>query len=140
MAKGLYTPKYPEKYVGDPNKIRFLSSWEARFMQFCDENPNVLEWASEEVHVKYFHPVKLKICNYIPDFIIKYRDKAGNVMTEMIEIKPKKQSVISKKMTNYEKVSLAINQAKWLAAKAYCDKANIRFRVLTEEELFLKKK
>lgn len=140
MAKGLYTPIYPEKYVGDPSKIRFLSSWEARFMTFCDTNPNVIEWASEEVHVKYFHPVKQKICNYIPDFIVKYRDKNGNIITEMIEIKPLKQAVISKRMTNYEKVSYVINQAKWEAARAYCEKANIRFRVLTQDELFTKKK
>jgi hypothetical protein len=136
LAKGLFTPLNPEKYLGDPTKIRFLSSWEARFMTFCDNNPNVIEWASEEIHIKYFHPVKKKLANYIPDFIIKYRDRNGNLITEMIEIKPRKQAMITKRMTNYEKVSLVINRAKWEAAEAYCKLANIRFRVLTEEDLF----
>lgn len=108
-------------------------------MQFCDTNPNVLEWASEEVHVLYWHPVKDKLAKYIPDFVIRYRNAQGEVITEMIEVKPKKQAVVSTRMTNYEKVSYVINQAKWAAARAYCEKAGIRFRVVTEQEMFKQK-
>lgn len=59
-VKGLYTPKYPEKYLGDPRKIRFMSSWELRFMQVCDLNPNILNWGSEEFRIKYWNPIKKK--------------------------------------------------------------------------------
>ena len=136
MAKGLYKPLHPEKYLGDVNKIRFLSSWELRFMNFCDSNPNIIQWGSEEFQIKYFNPVKNKVCNYIPDFIVKYKDKNGLILTEVIEIKPHCQTVIGKKPSTYDKVQLVINHAKWTAAKAFCDQHNVKFRVLTEQELF----
>jgi hypothetical protein len=139
MAKGLYTPQHPEKYLGDPRKIRFLSSWELSFMNFCDTNPNVIAWGSEEFRVKYFNPVKNKVCDYIPDFIVKYKDAQGNIITEVIEIKPLKEAVQKPKMSAYDKVALVINHAKWTAAKAMCDAAGIRFRVLTEQEMFRQK-
>ena len=41
---GFYTPRYPQKYLGDPENIQFRSSWEAAFMQFADLNPNIMQW------------------------------------------------------------------------------------------------
>ena len=136
MAKGLYTPVNPEKYLGDISKIRFLSAWELKFMNFCDLNPNVVAWGSEEFRVKYFNPVKNKVCDYIPDFIIKYKDAVGNIVTDVIEIKPLKESVIKPKMSNYDKVAVVVNHAKWTACKAMCDAAGIKFRVITEQDMF----
>jgi hypothetical protein len=104
-------------------------------MIVCDTNPYILQWGSEEFRIKYWNPIKNKVCDYIPDFIIKYQ-RGEEVITEVIEIKPKKQSVISKKMSNYDKAALIVNQAKWAAAVSLCESHNIRFRVLTEEELF----
>lgn len=140
MAKGMFTPKHPEKYLGDPRKIRFLSSWEAVFMRFCDTNPNILKWGSEEFRVKYFHPIKQKVCEYIPDFIIKYKNSRGEVLTEVIEIKPAKQSGLKGNLSTYDKVQLVINNAKWTAAKALCDNAGIKFRVVTDIDMFPKKR
>lgn len=136
MAKGLYTPQNPQKYLGDPRKIRFLSSWELRFMQNCDSNPNVLQWGSEEFKIQYWNPIKNRVANYFPDFIIKYRDARGEVITEVIEIKPLKQSVTSKSMSTYDKLSLIVNHAKWQAAVAVCESHGIKFRVVTEKDLF----
>jgi hypothetical protein len=138
MAKGLFKPQHPEKYIGDINRIRYLSSWELKFQYFCDTNPNIIAWGSEEIRIKYFNPVKQKVCDYIPDFFIKYKDSSGNVITEIIEIKPKKECSVTKKSSVYDKVNIAINTQKWTAAKAFCDKAGIKFRVLTEDQLFRK--
>ena len=135
-CKGIYVCKHPEKYLGDPTKIRFMSSWELRFMQICDDNPNVLQWGSEEFRVKYFNPIKKKVCDYIPDFILKYKNRQGELITEVIEIKPHKQTVPDKKASLYDQVSLAVNHAKWAAAKAVCESHGIRFRVATEQDLF----
>ena len=44
--KGKYKPKNRSKYKGDPTKIVYRSLWERRFMVYCDENPNVIKWAS----------------------------------------------------------------------------------------------
>lgn len=136
MAKGIYTPVHPQKYLGDPRKIRFLSSWERSFMHICDMNPNVLQWGSEEFRIKYWNPVKNRVADYIPDFIIKYKDRHGNIITEVIEIKPMKQTVLTKKSSMYDQVAIAVNHAKWAAAKAVCESHGIRFRVATEQELF----
>jgi hypothetical protein len=138
MAKGLFTPKNPQKYVGDPRKIRYLSSWELKFQQFCDQNPNIIAWGSEEIRIKYFHPIKKKVCDYIPDFFVKYKDKNGNVISEIIEIKPKKEVRLTNKSSLYDKVNIVINTQKWTAAKSFCDNAGITFRILTEDQLFRK--
>ncbi len=136
MAKGLYTPINPQKYLGDPTKIRYLSSWELNFMRNLDLNPHVIEWASEEFRIPYFKPTTQKIHHYIPDFYVKYTNAKGQIFREIIEIKPRKQAVTSKKMSTYDAVQIAINRAKWTATKAFCDNHNIKFRVLTEHELF----
>ena len=138
MAKGLYVPVNPQKYLGDPTKIRFLSSWELKFMRDLDLNPFVLEWASEEFRIPYYKPTTQKIHHYIPDFYIKYQDANGKILREIIEIKPRKQSVVHKKMSTYDAVQIAINRAKWTSAKAFCDNHGLRFRVLTEVELGFK--
>jgi hypothetical protein len=144
MAKGMFKPLNPKKYLGDISKIRFLSSWELRFLIFCDSNPNILQYGSEEFKIPYFHPIKKtidgkpKLCHYYPDFIIKYKNSNGHILTEVIEIKPHSQTIASKKTTTYDKVQLIINNAKWTAANAFCKSHNIKFRVVTEKDLFLK--
>src|SRR3972149_1213471 len=114
MAKGLYKPINVEKYLGDPRKIRFLSSWELRFMDFCDKNPNILRWGSEEFRIPYLNPIKKKVCNYFPDFIVTYKNSTGQVLTEVIEIKPSNQAFVrgKKKPSTYDAVQMIINEAK----------------------------
>lgn len=108
-------------------------------MQFCDINPNIINWGSEEFKIPYWHPIKNKVCNYIPDFIIKYKNAAGQLVSEVIEIKPKKQSVLSPRMSNYDKVQLVINHAKWTSAKLFCESRGVKFRVVTEQDMFRQK-
>jgi hypothetical protein len=139
MAKGLFTPTRPEKYLGDIRKIRFLSSWELNFMRNCDSNPNILQWGSEEFKIQYWNPIKNRVAFYFPDFIIKYKDAQGKILTEVIEIKPLKQSVVTKKTSTYDMIHLAVNQAKWAAAVAVCNSHGIHFRVVTEQDLFRQK-
>jgi hypothetical protein len=136
MAKGIYTPINPHKYLGDPSKIRFLSAWERRFQVFCDTNESVLGWASEEIKIPYYNPFKKKVCSYIPDFLVKYKDAQGNLKTEIVEIKPIKETVIRNKMTTYDQVCLVTNVAKWQATKAFCDKYGVVFRIMTEAGSF----
>ena len=51
--QGLFKPKNPQKYVGDPNKIVYRSSWECKVMSWLDKTPEILTWASEELIVPY---------------------------------------------------------------------------------------
>lgn len=135
FAQGEYIPLNKQKYVGKGNP-RYRSGWEWAFFQFCDNNDHVLEWASEAIAIKYRHPLTGKITNYIPDVFMRYRTQNNKICTEIIEIKPRKQSVIEGRMSERDRAVVAINYAKWEAARAWCKNAGIVFRVLTEDQLF----
>lgn len=135
FAQGVFQPTNPKKYVGK-GLPRYRSGWEWAFFQFCDQNDSILEWASEAIAVKYRHPITGKITNYVPDVFVRYRTKNNKICTEVIEIKPRKQSVIEGRMSERDRLVVAINHAKWAAAQAWCQRSGIVFRVLSEDQLF----
>ena len=142
--KGKYQPSYPKKYKGDPKNIVYRSLWERKFMVYCDNNPNVLEWQSEEFCIPYRSPIDNKVHRYFPDFFIKYKDVSGKTRSSLIEIKPMRQCVPppkpkrqTKKYLN-EAFEYAKNQAKWKAAEDYCADRMWEFKVMTEKELGIK--
>lgn len=135
-AQGEFVPKNPEKYVGK-GTIRYRSGWELTFMMFCDNNKSITQWASESIRVPYRHPLTGKQTIYVPDFLVVYVDKNGRQIAEMVEIKPKKQTLIESKRASAQlRATVAINHAKWAAAQAYCKRMGISFRVITEDDLF----
>jgi len=143
--KGKYQPSFPKKYKGDPTNIIYRSLWERYFMKYCDMNENILEWGSEEIIVPYRSPIDNRYHRYFPDFYIKVREKNGKIKKMIIEIKPFKQCQepkVQKRKTKsyvYEVVEYAKNQAKWEAAKEWCLDRGYEFKVLTENELGIKK-
>jgi hypothetical protein len=140
FAQGVYQPKNPQKYVGK-HKPRYRSGWELTFMIFCDTNKNIINWASEAISIPYRNPITGKSTVYIPDFFVLYEDKLGSKKAEIVEIKPKKQSLIESKAASLkDKMTVAVNHAKWQAAMAYCKKAGLTFRVITEDDIFYKGK
>ena len=142
--KGKYYPSFPRKYKGDPTNIIYRSLWERKFMVYCDKNDKILEWGSEEIALPYRSPIDNKVHRYFPDFVIKVKESTGNIKTYVIEVKPKKQTVEPKKRSKvtksyiHECKTYAVNQAKWKAAKEFCDDRLIEFKVITEEELGIK--
>ena len=140
---GKYKPKYPEKYEGDHTNIIWRSSWEFRFMRWCDDNPNVLSWSSEEIVIPYICKTDNKPHRYFVDFKIKVRDKEGNVKIYLVEVKPKSQTVPPvkpKRKTKYyleEVMSYAKNVSKWSYADQYCKDRGYIFRIITEDDLGL---
>lgn len=137
--KGDYTPVNPEKYKGT-YPIRWRSSWELALMRVFDKHPDVVAWASETIRIPYRNPITKKISNYIPDFFVVYQDKNGNKRQEIVEVKPSSQSNLKEAKSRYEKVSLAINAAKWQAATTWCSSRGLKFRVINENEIFNKPK
>ena len=135
FAQGLYTVKNPAKYVGK-GVPRYRSGWELSFMIFLDNNDNVMQWASESIQIPYRNPVTGKQSIYVPDFLITYRTRQNTLIAEVIEIKPKKQSIIESKMNNRDRMVVAINYAKWDSATKWCNRNGLKFRVITEQDLF----
>jgi hypothetical protein len=123
-ANGLYEVINGEKYVGR-GVPRYRSGWE-----------HILQWASESIAIPYMNPVTGRKSNYVPDFLIMYRNKDNTVKAELIEIKPKKQSVIESKMSSRDRAVVAVNYAKWSAAQKWCVRQGLTFRVITEQDMF----
>ena len=140
---GKFIPKNRDKYRGNPKKITYRSLWEKTFMKYCDSNPSILEWSSEEIIIPYYSPVDRKYRRYFPDFFIKSLNRDGSVSKKIIEIKPKKQTVPPKKPKKKrskrfltESKTYVTNCSKWKAAKKYCQKRKWVFQILTEDHLY----
>lgn len=140
FRQGLYTVQYPAKYMGDPTKVRYMSSWELRTHTFFDTNPNVVRWGSETVVVPYIKPTDGKLHKYYVDYFVEYITKSGERKIELIEVKPLKQTTMSKARTPktklYENITFAVNTAKWMAAKTYAESKGWQFRIVTEQSIF----
>ena len=134
-ANGKYSIKNPEKYMGRGTPT-YRSSWEFAFMQFCDNNPAVTNWTSEGLKIPYFNPVSGKNTIYVPDFLIVYVDSNKRQHTELIEIKPSTETTMESARSYRDKLMVAINMAKWAAADAWARANNMRFRVVTEYDIF----
>jgi hypothetical protein len=135
FSQGTYEVRNPNKYVGK-GKPRYRSSWELAFMNFCDSNEHIIQWASESVTIPYRHPLTGKQTIYVPDFLVIYRDKHGNQRGELIEIKPQGQSVITEKQNAQQRATVAVNHAKWQVANVWAQKNGLKFRVITENDIF----
>jgi hypothetical protein len=135
--KGKYTPKNKEKYIGDYKNIVYRSFWERQTFKWVDENPNILEWNSEEVVVPYVCSTDNKVHRYFIDLYLKTKDGKRY----LIEIKPKSQTAPPKtpkrKTKRYIQESLTYikNQDKWKAASSFAADNNCVFQIWTEDTL-----
>ena len=135
-ANGKYQIRHPEKYVGNKTPT-YRSGWEHTFMTFCDNNPNILQWASEAIHINYRNPFTGKPTIYVPDFMIVYNDATGQKHAEIIEVKPTKETTLEAAGRSPRAQAAAIlNAAKWEAARAWCKAQGLKFRIITENEIF----
>jgi hypothetical protein len=135
FRQGFYQIKNPHKYVGK-GKPKYRSGWEMTFMMFLDNNDHVLQWASEGVSIPYRNPITGKQSMYVPDFIVTYRTRTNTMQAEMIEIKPKAQSLIEERQSQRDRAQVAINYAKWTEAEKWCKRNGLTFRVITEQDIF----
>jgi len=136
FAQGKFKLKNPEKYLGNKEPT-YRSGWEFHFMRFCDEHPSVEGWASEAIKIPYRNPLSGKQTIYVPDFFISYKDAKGKTHAELIEVKPSNQAVKEELgRSQYNKAHFIVNQAKWEAANAWCKQQGVKFRIITEKDIF----
>jgi hypothetical protein len=146
VQQGYFTPQNPHKYRGELDKIIYRSSWELKFLQYCDTNDLVVEYGSEPLSVPYWNPLTKKQSNYWIDCYMMTRDPKGNTTKWLIEIKPNKYLVppeepkrLTEKATlNYARHAKAyiVNESKFKAAKLYAKVNHMRFGIITENFLF----
>ena len=136
-----YKPKHPEKYVGDVNNIWIRSSWEFKFIRWCDLNKNVLQYSSEETVIPYICATDNRPHRYFVDFKVQVRTKDGSEKIYLVEVKPKSQTIPPKqpkrKTKRYleECQTFIKNQSKWKYATEYCKSRGYQFLIITEDHL-----
>jgi len=136
--QGVFVPRNIDKFLG--SKAIYRSGLELRFMRFCDTNPNVLKWGSENIVIPYISPVDGRAHRYFVDNFVIIKE-GQNIKKYLIEIKPSKQTAPPttkyKKRGHllYEQGMYSVNQAKWKAAEEFCKKKGMEFKILTEKEL-----
>jgi len=136
FAQGRFEMKNPGKYVGTKTPLA-RSSWEFVFMRMLDEHPGVETWASESIKIPYRDPFTGKYSIYVPDFFVVYNEKGGKKRAEVIEVKPKNQTMReSVGKSRYNQEQYVKNMAKWEAASAWCKQKRVRFRIVNEEDIF----
>lgn len=140
-SQGIYIPKNPSKYIGN-EPPRYRSSWEKRLMKFLDDRPSVVAWNSEDLIIKYISPMDGKFHRYHIDFVAKMKTVNGEERTYAIEVKPEKETkppkTKSHKRLILETETYLINQAKWKAAREFCEMNNMHFIILNEYDLGIK--
>jgi len=135
--KGKYRVHNKQKYKGDVTNVVYRSMWERYCFKWCDHNPSVEKWSSEQVVVPYLYEVDGKAHRYFVDLWIRFTD--GNIY--LIEVKPDKETrppeFSGRKTKRYLQESLTYikNQNKWKAAEEFAADRGWKFKVWTEHTL-----
>lgn len=132
---GRYKVSNPKKYKGDYTNVIYRSLWEKSAFKWCDQNPNVKSWCSEEVVIPYLYEVDQKYHRYFMDLKITIDNR-----TILVEIKPESQTVPptgQRRTKRYlsESLEYVKNRCKWKAASNYAKDRGWEFQIWTENTL-----
>jgi len=132
---GRFKPINADKYKGDPTKIVYRSHWEKLCFMWCDSNPKVKSWSSEEVVIPYVYDIDKKHHRYFVDLKIVLESQ-----TLLVEIKPDKETKVptgQKRTRRYigESLTYVKNMNKWKAANTYAKDRGWEFQIWTEHTL-----
>lgn len=135
---GFFVPVNKEKYQGNWQNIVFRSLWERFVFNWCDMNPNVKYWSSEEFYIPYVYAGDGKAHRYFIDLKIEFTN--GKII--LVEIKPEAQTIkpdLSKRKSRNrlltEAATYVKNVSKWKAAQIYCEERGWQFQIWTEKTL-----
>lgn len=133
---GKYRVKHRSKYSGDPDNVVYRSGWELHAFNWCDNNPSIKKWSSEEVVIPYRWDVDKRMHRYFMDLKISYKDGR----TILVEIKPEKETSPPKKPDKSkryisEAMTYVKNMNKWQAANTYAKDRGWEFHIWTEKTL-----
>src|SRR5574344_978797 len=135
--KGWYALQHPEKFIKPLDEymesftqrngvsyIQYKSMLERIAFRYADMNPKIVKFSIEPFNIKYIKPTGNK-------FIVEIKSK-GETQT------PKKPKILNEKNAKYYKDSIEtylVNQAKWKSATEFAKNQNMKFIILTEDQL-----
>lgn len=135
--KGKYTIRFKDKYLGDPTKVVYRSLWERQAFKWCENNPRVKAWNSEEIVIPYKCTTDNRLHRYFVDLLVEFDNK--DII--LVEIKPKKETKPPKQPKRRTKrylnecLTYMKNTSKWTAADQYAKHKGWKFQVWTEDTL-----
>lgn len=98
---------------------KYRSNWEKVYLEFLDNNPDVVHWEYEPFAIEYVSNQRTgKLRKYYPDVLVEY---SGSKV--LVEIKPSKRMI---KPTVQKKANAAIT---------WCSERSMEFVFVTEVEL-----
>jgi hypothetical protein len=105
---------------------------------WCDDNPNVVSWVSEEIIIPYICETDKRPHRYFMDFMVKYKDGR----TVLIEVKPHKETIKPKtgqgrprRQVLSETLTYIKNISKWTATEKYVADRGWHFEIWDEHKL-----
>lgn len=133
FSQGYINPESCNKLFESQRKqpIIYRSSWEKKFIYWCEMSQKVKHWGSECTCIKYYNPIDEKQHRYYPDFVVELID--GQIM--IVEIKPNNQTQPPKKENTWAYKTFATNTAKWKEIKRKCEERGYKFCILTENTI-----
>lgn len=156
FRQGVFSPKNPQKCINllRPNDFSqpiYRSSWEKKFMIYCDLSENILFWGCEVIMIPYESRVKQidgkakTSARYYVDFYCETRTTSGKIVKQVIEVKPQKEidepqlpkRRTPKGMDTYKNAlrTYATNQDKWNTAETWCKQNGMVFIKLSERDI-----
>lgn len=119
-------------FASEKNKpIIYRSSWEKKFILWCERCEKVKHWGSECIGIPYILPLDGNVHTYYPDFIVEMVD--GTII--VVEIKPSNQVEQPLTENSYSMTAWIKNRAKWNAIVEICNTKNYKFCILTEKTI-----
>jgi hypothetical protein len=137
--QGYYKCRNIEKLIGHDVPM-YRSGIELEFMKFCDTNPKVVRWGSENYQVPYYDPIKRKNRLYFVDNYVEILE--GNIVKKyLIELKDHKETKKPDPRAKKKKATLVLeqstwvtNNAKWKTTIQFCKKNNMEFLLLAHSK------
>ena len=143
FKQGYYQPTYPQKYKTNSKQIIYRSSWEFKLCRWLDLTPEVIEWASEPVAIRYFYTADNRMHTYYPDFYFAYQKPDGKIVKYIVEVKPtsqlqkpeepKRKTLKAIQSYNYQMEAFLKNSCKRQYAKKWCAENGYNFVYVTEK-------
>lgn len=128
-SQGYLDPRTCKKYIDPGHPIIYRSSYEKKFIVWCENSKQVVRWGSEVVQIPY--KIGDKPHTYNPDFYVEM----DNGEKWLVEIKPKNQTVKPSNENSWLMNEWVKNNYKWRAAMAFCNARGLKFKIFTEQTI-----
>lgn len=133
FSQGMINPSCCRKLFESQRSkpIIYRSSWEKKFIIWCESSNKIKAWGSECVGIPYKSAVDGRQHTYYPDFYIILNDDTKVI----VEIKPKNQVDRPDPENQWAVRTYLTNVSKWRTVQAVCEKNDMKFWILTEETI-----